>query len=259
MVVRHGTSGVPGDVTVDPAAILDDLGQSPEGLVLIVMLCGVALVVGYALRTGVPPMASSPAAKRAMLEMLPDRIDGPIYDLGSGWGGLAFALAGRYPNNTVIGIELSPLPYWISRTATLIVRRPNLRFRRADFLRTPLNDAGAATCYLMIGAMRRLEPKLRAEMRTGAVVVSHAFAFVDWEPEARLMVSEAASAWIYRYRQSEPPFGQQAGPGSSVRVASAWRRSSASRSRRSFLSLCSSQNPKASTPPSINPASTTTR
>lgn len=170
-----------------------------EATLLIGFLLGIAVVALYAIRVGVPPMPSNRAARQAMLRLLPERVEGPIYDLGSAWGGLAFDLARQYPENPVIGIELSPIPYAVSRLRALVLRRPNLSFRRADFLKTDLSDAGALTCYLMIWAMRKLEPKLCAELKPGAVVVSHAFAFVEWAHEDQVIVPEAGSAWIYRY------------------------------------------------------------
>jgi hypothetical protein len=182
--------------------MMDDAARTPEGVLLIVLLAGIALIVIYAIRVGVPPMPSGAAAKRAMFALLPERIDGVIYDLGSGWGGLAFALARHYPENRVVGVELSPLPYLVARLRLLISRRRNLTFERADFLRRDLSDAGACTCYLMIWAMRRLEPHLTAQLPVGAVVVSHAFAFVDWPAEHQVHVPDAGSAWFYRYRKA---------------------------------------------------------
>ena len=176
-----------------------------EGALPIGFLLGIAIVAVYAIRVGVPPMPSNRAARLAMLKLLPEKVDGTVYDLGSAWGGLAFDLARKYPDNRVVGIELSPIPYLASRLRALLIRRPNLNFRRADFLNVDLSDAGALTCYLMIWAMRRLEPKLRAELNPGAVVVSHAFAFVAWKHEAHVIVPEAGSAWIYRYQMELTP------------------------------------------------------
>lgn len=170
-----------------------------EGALLIGLLLGIAIVAFYAIRVGVPPMPSNRAARLAMLKLLPEQVDGTVYDLGSAWGGLAFDLARKYPENRVVGIELSPIPYLFSRLRTLLTRRPNLSFRRADYLNVDLSDAGALTCYLMIWAMRRLEPKLRAELSHGTVIVSHAFAFVEWTADTHVIVPEAGSAWIYRY------------------------------------------------------------
>ena len=43
--------------------------------------------------------------------------------------------------------------------------------------------------------METLEPKLRKEMKSGAVVVSNAFTFSDWEQEA---ADEELGLYVYR-------------------------------------------------------------
>ena len=176
-----------------------------EVITLVTLLLGGLLIVGYALRTGVPPMPTGPGTRAAMLRLLPERIDGTIYDLGSGWGGLAFATARRYPGNPVVGIELSPLPWLFSRVMLAVFRYPNLSFRRADLMAVPLNDAGAAVCYLMPAVMQRLAPKLDAEARPGTVVVSYSFAFDRWVPDAALMEADAGPLLIYRYTVGRHP------------------------------------------------------
>jgi len=170
-----------------------------EAIVLITLLLLGTVIVAYTVRTGVPPMPTGPGARAVMLRLMPTAVDGTVYDLGSGWGGLALALADRYPDNQVVGIELSPIPYLFARARLLLRRRPNLRFRRADLLRQPLDDAGALTCYLMPSVMRRLGPKLAAELRPGAVVVSYTFAFDGWPPETMTVENESGPSPIYRY------------------------------------------------------------
>ncbi len=185
------------------AAFTDVPVSSLEAILLIVLLTGILLIAGYSLRIGVPPMSSSRAAREAVIALLPETIDGPIVDLGSGWGALTEALADRFPNNQVIGYELSPIPWAVSRLRLLIRRRPNLTYRRRDFLRVDLSHARAVTCYLMIDAMKPLAGKLRTELKPGAVIVCNAFALRGWEPERALPVAAAGGAMFYRYRVTD--------------------------------------------------------
>lgn len=179
---------------------IDDFAAGgAEAVVLVVLLLGGLLIVAYAVRTGVPPMPTAAGTRAAMLRLLPDRIEGTVYDLGSGWGGLAFALARRYPDNPVVGLELSPLPWLFSRVMLAIRRLPNLQFRRADMLDVALTDAGAATCYLIPTAMQRLAPKLAAELRPGVSVVSYSFAIDSWIPDAAELTADAGPLPVYRY------------------------------------------------------------
>ena len=119
-------------------------------------------IVYYSLHLGISPMPSSGQAKNAMVQLLPNRIEnGVIYELGSGWGGLAFLLAERYPEAKIIALELSPLPYLFSRSRQFIARRPNLKFAHANFYEYDLSNAKAVVCYLFPDGMKKLAQKLK--------------------------------------------------------------------------------------------------
>lgn len=168
-----------------------------------ILLTGLAatglIIVLYVLRTGVPPIPTSAGTRAAILRLLPAELRGTVYDLGSGWGGLARLLATRYPGNQVVGIELSPAPWLFARALARLLTRPNLRYRRADLLDEPLEDAGAVVFYLMPGMLRRLAPKLAAELRPGTVVISYCFALDGWEPDSVIVDAESGPSPIYRY------------------------------------------------------------
>ena len=169
-----------------------------ETVLLITVLAGILLTLFYALRTGVPPQSSSRAARDALLSLLPETIDGDIADLGSGWGALAEALADRYPQNKVVGYELSPIPYWYSCLRLRMAPRANLEYRRADFLRADLSGYRAVACYLMVGAMKMLSAKL-SELPDGAVVVTHAFSLRDWEADEEIRLPTTGATTYCRY------------------------------------------------------------
>lgn len=182
---------------------IDQIAALPgiEVAVLVVMLLGGLLILIFTLITGVPPMPTNRLVMPVMFDMIPRHETPKIaYDLGCGWGGLAFALATRFPDARVIGIELSPLPWLYCKLRQVVQRRPNLEIHYGNFLRMPLGDADLIFCYLMIGAMRRLTTKLDQESRDGTVVIANSFAFQDWLPEDVRVVQGAMSAWVYRYR-----------------------------------------------------------
>ena len=77
-------------------------------------LITIVSIVGTTLKTGIPPMKSSGKACQAMLASIDDPVEGPLIDLGSGWGTLAIAMAQKYPHRQVLGYELSWLPWLVS-------------------------------------------------------------------------------------------------------------------------------------------------
>ena len=153
---------------------------------LFVVAAGASLLVFQGL-TGVPPMSSNAAEARDVIALLkraglPDKA--VIYDLGSGWGSLIIALAQAFPDADVRGIEISPLPYWVSRLRTRNLR--NVTLRRGDFYACDLSDAQAVTCYLMIKPMPRLASLLDKALAPGTPVVSLSFWFRDRDVAASL-------------------------------------------------------------------------
>lgn len=153
-------------------------------LVLIALIIAIT-VLFYQLRTGVPPFPSTKAERQQVLKLL-EQVEIPagatIYELGSGWGGLARDLADAYPQATVVGIELSPFPYWVSKLRTR--GRANLKLLRGDFHKLSLDDADVVTAYLMIKPMQPLAEKLDRELKKGAAVVTVAFLMRHRQPSS---------------------------------------------------------------------------
>ncbi|MCH7937100.1 MAG: SAM-dependent methyltransferase [Proteobacteria bacterium] len=128
---------------------------------------------------------------------------GPIYELGSGWGGLARALARRYPGVPVRGFEVSLLPWAWSRLRHLLGGPPNVAFALTNFHAADLSDAALVVCYLPGPAMEKLRPKLEAELPDGALVLSNAFALTGWRAAREKTVPDIHRSRVYLYRKGE--------------------------------------------------------
>ena len=100
-----------------------------EWVALAVVVGAGASLVWFTLRTGISPMPSNRAQRDAILAAIGEAPEGPIYELGAGWGTLACAIADRHPTVHVVAFELSWLPYLVLKLRA----RPNLEVRRADF------------------------------------------------------------------------------------------------------------------------------
>jgi len=167
-------------------------------VVALAVLAFVSLVV-TTLRTGISPWPSGPRAVASIIELLPEQLGGPVFELGSGFGTLAIAIARARPDVQVVGYELSPVPWLVSRALRLAYGVRNLELRRADFARAELSGAGAVVCYLHPGGMERLAALLH-DLPEEAVVISHAFALPDAEPEQQRSVGDLWQSRVYRYR-----------------------------------------------------------
>jgi hypothetical protein len=159
-----------------------------------------ASIVSYSFLLGITPMPSSKRAKKMILHLLPKNIEeGVIYELGSGWGGLALLLAKHYPHVRVIAFELSPVPYFFSRIRQLILQRTNLLILRKNFYGHHFSDAKAVVCYLYPGAMKRLVPKLKNELPAKSTIISNTFALAGWDGGSLFFADDWAATRIYKY------------------------------------------------------------
>jgi hypothetical protein len=113
-------------------------------------------------------------------------------DLGSGDGRVVIALARR--GAEAHGFEVNPLLVLVSRWK---VRRAGLdgaaTIHWKSFWRADLSPFDALTLFQGSFVMRRLEAKIRRELRYGSRVVSDYWAFPTLAPEHR-------SGTVYRYR-----------------------------------------------------------
>ena len=143
----------------------------------------VAATLFFQLRTGVPPVPSFGRERRQLLQLLaPLKLEpgGVIYDLGSGWGGVLLLLSKAYPNHTIRGIELSWLPYWVSRFRCRHLE--NVEVVRANFYDHDVRDASLVVNYLMRSVMDKLAIKLDQALYAGTPVVNIAFWFDHRSP-----------------------------------------------------------------------------
>lgn len=169
-------------------------------IALLIFVMIIFSVVYWSIRNGISPMPTSPKARRKLLDVLHLELDGVIYELGSGWGTLAFPLARLYPKCQVIGFETSLIPFWFSKVRQCVMRLPNLQLRREDFFQVTLQDASLVVCYLYPGAMRRLGVKFLEELKPGTWVVSNTFSIPGWRAIEVVEVGDLYYSKIYLYR-----------------------------------------------------------
>jgi Methyltransferase small domain len=172
-------------------------------LSILLCLCLLAIllsIVGYSLYHGITPMPTSRKTKNCLLLALPKTIKaGKIYELGAGWGTLAFPLAAHYPQNQVVAFENSPVPYLFSKGRALIDSHSNLAILKRNFFSISLEDAALVVCYLYPLAMTNLKEKFKKELKPGTWIISNTFAIPGWKPENIYQVPDIYRTKIYLY------------------------------------------------------------
>ncbi|MBT3306990.1 MAG: class I SAM-dependent methyltransferase [Alphaproteobacteria bacterium] len=171
--------------------------------ITVLVLAIIVSIVASTMFTGASPVPTSKRVRATMLTALEETagpVSGPIYELGSGWGGLARVLAARYPDCPVRGIEISLLP-WLSSALRLRLGGPeNLQFQFKDFSKIDVSDAALVVCYLPGPAMEKLRPKLEAELPPGALILSNTFALRGWQAIDTRTAPDMYRSQVYLYR-----------------------------------------------------------
>lgn len=111
-----------------------------------------------------------------------------VYDLGSGDGRIVVIAAQKYGARGV-GVEIDPRLVEISRQ---VAREGSVAdkvtFMEGDLFTADISAATVVTLFLSTTVNRRLEPKLRRELRPGTRIVSHQFLIGDWIPDQTVRV-----------------------------------------------------------------------
>jgi cyclopropane fatty-acyl-phospholipid synthase-like methyltransferase len=150
----------------------------------------------------IAPFVQTPVeVAKKMLDISQIRSGEMLYDLGCGDGRLII-LAAKELGARATGVELREDLIERARTE---IKRLNLEGKvnviQGNFFDVPISDADVVTLYLTSSANERLRPKLEAELKPGARVISHDFKVPGWKPSA--VYNELLGHTIYAYRIGE--------------------------------------------------------
>lgn len=202
--------------------------MSASAIALLILLGLVVLSVGSiiitTLRTGTPPMPTSPVVLTTVVAALRTALSRAgagsgaaggrplLLDGGSGWGTLLVTLAEAFPELRVEGIERSAVPCLFSRLRLALSRRLRrlrreaerpagaVRVRCGDLFTAGLEDADILLVYLSGPHMERLA---RESTALPPVVVSIAFALPGYPPQTTLRAPDIYRTPVYVYQTDQ--------------------------------------------------------
>ena len=149
-------------------------------------------------------MISSRPARRVVADVVGE-LSGfeSIIDAGSGWGTLAFYLAGRFPGKRITGLENSTVPFWTSKFLKRIFAPPKLQFLQKDIYTYDYSKEDIIVCYLYPGAMHRFK-ELATSFKEGTVLISVCFAIAGWHPLKTIICKDMfrTKVYVYQYLKS---------------------------------------------------------
>ena len=168
-------------------------------LILILVISGIFLCLFYSWLTGISPVSSTFKSRKKIIHTVSPGQEGFIYELGAGWGALAFPLARRCPESEVVAYELSPVPWLFLKLRAFLFGPRNLKVVRRNFLQDDLSKASVVICYLYPGAMAKLSSKLVMELKPSARVISNTFEIPAWTPSAIQSLEDVMCPQIFHY------------------------------------------------------------
>jgi hypothetical protein len=178
-------------------------------IILGFVITGILVCLLYSLITGISPVSSTHKSRRKIIQTVAPDMKGFIYELGAGWGALAFPLARRCPGAIIVAYELSPVPWLYLKIRTLLLGPRNLKIVRRNFLKDNLSKATLVVCYLYPGAMRRLSSKLARELDSDALVISNTFEIPAWTPTIIQNLEDVMCPQIFHYKMENAVTGLQ--------------------------------------------------
>ncbi len=137
-----------------------------------------------------------------MLEVAKASKEDVLVDLGCGDGRILATAVKDFGVRSAAGYEIREDLF---KTASGEVEKLNLTNKihvyNRDLFQADLKDATLITLYLTTYANERLKPKLRAEARPGARIVSHDFMINGWKPSKKENYNEH-TIYVYSIPES---------------------------------------------------------
>ena len=155
-----------------PFALVWQAGHRVSPWVYPFLLLGFLLLFGGGLRSRVPLYHSNRPAWRALVELVPEQ--GAVADLGSGLGGPLVFLARSRPEVRCLGVEASPLVWFLAWLRAFPVRE-HCEMRLGSFWNLPLEKFQVVYAFLSPVPMPALWEKALREMAPGSLLVSNTF------------------------------------------------------------------------------------
>ena len=169
--------------------------------IVLVSIVFAYLTVSAGFMRSSPAVPSHGKVKNAIIEeaanLLKDKNNQQVMDLGSGWGTLLLPLAKRFPQHQFIGIELGFLPFWISVWRARKLK--NLSFLRQNFFTSNISKADIIFVFLLNSTMAKLSAKIQNEMKANSVVIANRFPIKDRKADKEVSLgSKYYTYYIYK-------------------------------------------------------------
>ncbi len=179
-------------------------------LIILIAVPAVISMEYYARKAKVSAAPSVPWMRQAVIRRLKQELStlehpAPlVFELGSGWGTLAFSAAKAYPRVQIRGFEISPVPLYFSRLKKWLGGYHNVTFSSQNFFDVNMGDADIILTYLIQPLMEQLRIKFEKDLKPGTIVISNTFPISGWVPHHEEAIQNFIyTLKVYTYRVSD--------------------------------------------------------
>lgn len=174
------------------------------------ILIGCAIGLSWFAGSDAPYIPTKMEAVRKILKLAEVKKGKKFYELGSGDGRVVMEAAKL--GALSFGIEQSLIRVLYSRLKSYRLashfRCGNVDFYHGDIFKRNYQDADIVYIYLLPKGIKKLEEKLKAELKKGATVITQTYHFSHWKPYKKIDYSKdmdfskdiagAGCFWIYQ-------------------------------------------------------------
>lgn len=109
-----------------------------------------------------------------------------FYELGSGDGRVVIEAAKLKAQ--AVGIEQSYLRVFLSKYKAVNLK--NAKFYHGNIFSKNYSDADIVYIYLLLKGVKKLENKLKKELKKGSVIITQTYHFSNWKPFKKIDLSK---------------------------------------------------------------------
>ncbi len=149
-------------------------------------------------RTQVPFYPSRPRVWTNVAKIIPQSQPIRMIDIGSGLGDLVMHIAKERADSEIIGIEIAPLPWLISKVRGWLAKS-NAYFKLGNYHALNFFYYDVIFAYLSPAAMAALWEKAQREMSPGSMLISYEFDIPGVKPSF-IVPGEGSSPTLYVWK-----------------------------------------------------------
>lgn len=164
--------------------------MDPFFIISLGVLLGCFLGLSWFAGSDAPYVPTKTERIRKLLKLIPLK-DKTFYELGSGDGRIVIEAAKM--GAKAYGIEQSFLRILYSRLKS--VKNPYFIRKRTSFIhgnifKQDLSEADIVFIFLLPQGIRKLEPKLKKELKQGSIIITQTFHFKNWKPFKKVLITD---------------------------------------------------------------------